>query len=45
VTASAREEIKENLQRQTTAPEVAVGVTPSPSEPNRLELALDKEKE
>jgi Fe-S cluster assembly iron-binding protein IscA len=45
VTTAAKERLKEDLQKQTTDPEVAIRVTRSPSEPNRLELVLDKEKE
>ena len=45
VTASAKEKLKEALQAQTPDPEVAIRVTRSPSEPNRLKLVLDKEKE
>jgi len=45
VTASAKEKLKEDLQKQTTDPKVAIRVTRSSSEPNRLELVLDKEKE
>ena len=45
VTATAKEKLKEALQEQTTDPEVAIRIIASPSEPNRLDLVLDKEKE
>ncbi len=45
VTATAKEKLKELLQKQITEPEEAIRIVRSPSEPNRLELVLDKEKE
>ena len=45
VTAPAKEKLEEALQEQTTDPEVAIRIIASPSEPNRLALVLDKEKE
>ena len=45
VTTTAKEELKEALQKQTTDPEMAIRIVSSPSEPNRLKLVLDKEKE
>ena len=45
VTASAKEKLKEALQKQTTDPEMAIRIVSSPSDPTRLELVLDKEKE
>jgi Fe-S cluster assembly iron-binding protein IscA len=45
VTATAKEKIVETLHSKTEDPEVAVRIIPSPSTPNRLKLALDKEKE
>jgi len=45
VTATAKEKLKELLQKQITEPEVAVRITSSPAMPNKLELFLDKEKE
>jgi Fe-S cluster assembly iron-binding protein IscA len=45
VTATAKEKLKQALQKQTTDPEMAIRIVSSPSEPNRLELVLDKEKE
>jgi Fe-S cluster assembly iron-binding protein IscA len=44
-TTLAAEKLKEVIQAQTTDPEVAVRLVPSPSMPNRLEMALDKERE
>jgi len=44
VTTAAKEKLKEALQKQTTDPEMAIRIVSSPSEPNRLELVLDKEK-
>jgi len=45
VTAPAAEKLKEAIQAQTTDPEVAIRLIPSPSIPNRVEMLLDKEKE
>jgi Fe-S cluster assembly iron-binding protein IscA len=45
VTTAAAEKLKEAIQAQTTDPEVAVRLIPSPSNPNQLAMALDKEKE
>jgi Fe-S cluster assembly iron-binding protein IscA len=45
VTTTAKEKLKQALQKQTTDPEMAIRIVSSPSEPNRLELVLDKEKE
>ena len=45
VTATANEQLKKNLQEQTTDPEEAVRIVSSPSTPNRFKLVLDKEKE
>ncbi|HUW22534.1 MAG TPA: iron-sulfur cluster biosynthesis family protein [bacterium] len=45
VTATAKEKLKELLQKQITEPEVAIRITSSPAMPNKLELVLDKEKE
>jgi len=44
VTASAKEKLREALQ-QEAEPDMAIRVVPSPSEPNQLQLALDKEAE
>ena len=45
VTTNAKQKLKETLQSKTADPEVAVRIIPSVSAQNRLELALDKEKE
>jgi len=45
VTIAAKGKLKEALQKQTTDPEMAIRVVSSPSDPKRLELVLDKEKE
>ena len=45
VTALAAEKLKEAIQAQTTDPEVAIRLIPSPSIPNRIEMVLDKERE
>ena len=45
VTALAAGKLKEAIQAQTTDPEVCVRLISSPSRPNQLEMALDKEKE
>jgi Fe-S cluster assembly iron-binding protein IscA len=45
VTTTAKEKLKQALQKQTTDPEMAIRIVSSPSEPNGLELVLDKEKE
>ena len=45
VTASAKEKLQQTLQAQTTEPEVAIRITRSTSDANKLELVLDKEKE
>jgi len=45
VTTTAKEKLKETLQKQTTDPEVAIRIVSSPSKPKRLELVFDKEKE
>ena len=44
VTTTAKDKLKETLQKQTTDPEVAIRVTSLHPRANRLELALDKEK-
>ena len=44
VTTSAKEKLKEALQEQAD-PEMAIRIIPSPSNPNQLQLALDKPKE
>ena len=44
VTATAKDKLKETLQKQTRDPEIAIRVTSLHSTPNRLELVLDKEK-
>ena len=44
VTRTAKDKLKETLQKQTTDPEVAIRVTSLHATPNRLELVLDKEK-
>jgi Fe-S cluster assembly iron-binding protein IscA len=44
VTTTAKDKLKETLQKQTTDPEVAIRVTSLHAAPNRLELVLDKEK-
>ena len=44
VTPTAKDKLKETLQKQTTDPEVAIRVTSLHCTPHRLELALDKEK-
>jgi len=45
MTIAAKEKLKEALQKQTTDPEMAIRIVSSPSDPKRLELVLDKEKE
>ncbi|NIN92922.1 hypothetical protein GTN42_05380 [bacterium] len=45
VTATAKEKLKELLQKQITEPEAAIRIVRSTAVPNRLELVLDKEKE
>jgi Fe-S cluster assembly iron-binding protein IscA len=45
VTTIAKEKLKQALQKQTTDSEMAIRIVSSSSEPNRLELVLDKEKE
>lgn len=45
VTDSAKEKLTEALQEQTSDPEIAIRIVPSPSEPNRLELVLDQERD
>ena len=45
VTAVAAEKLKEAIQAQTTDPEVAIRLIPSPLMPNRIDMVLDKEKE
>jgi Fe-S cluster assembly iron-binding protein IscA len=45
VTTTAKEKFKEALETKTTDPEIAIRIVSSPSQPNRLELVLDKEKE
>ena len=45
VTIAAKGKLKEALQEQTTDPEMAIRIVSSPSDPKRLELVLDKEKE
>lgn len=45
VTASAKERLKEALQRQTTHPKAAIRIILSSSTPNQLDFALDKERE
>ena len=45
VTAPAAGKLKEAIQAQTTDPEVAIRLIPSPSIPNRIEMILDKERE
>jgi thioredoxin 1 len=44
VTANAKEKLKEALQQQAD-PEMAIRIILSPSNPNELQLALDKPKE
>jgi len=44
VTTNAKERIKEAL-KHTSIPEAAIRIVPSSSEPNRLQLVFDKEKE
>jgi len=44
VTANAKEKLKEALQEQAD-PEMAIRIIPSPSNPDQLQLALDKPKE
>jgi thioredoxin 1 len=44
VTASAREKLKEALQQQADS-KMAIRIIPSPSNPDQLQLALDKPKE
>ena len=43
-TPTAKDKLKETLQKQTPDPDVAIRVTSLHSAPNRLELVLDKEK-
>jgi Fe-S cluster assembly iron-binding protein IscA len=45
LTALAAKKLKEAVQAQTTEPEVCIRLIPSPSEPNRLEMRLDKERQ
>jgi len=45
VTALAAGKLKEAIQAHTTDPEVCIRLISSPSKPNRLEMALDKERE
>ena len=45
VTANAKEKLKEALREQADPPQMAIRVIPSPSNPNQLQLALDKPKE
>ena len=45
VTARAREKLQEALfEEQTAVPQTTYRITPIPSMPNRLGIALDKEK-
>jgi len=44
VTTTAKDKLKETLQKQTSDPEVAIRVTSLHPRENRLELVLDKEK-
>jgi len=44
VTTTAKDKLKETLQKQTTDPEVAIRVTSLHARENRLELTLDKQK-
>ena len=45
VTARAREKLREALlEEQTAVPQTTYRITPIPSMPNRLGIALDKEK-
>ena len=44
VTTTAKDKLKETLQKQTRDPEIALRVTSLHPTPNRLELGLDKEK-
>jgi len=44
VTVTAKEKLKEALQKKTTDPEVAIRIIPSSSMPDQLELFLDKER-
>jgi len=44
VTANAKEKLKETLQEQAD-PEMAIRIIPSPSNPDQLQLALDKSRE
>ena len=44
VTSTAKDKLKETLQKQTTDPEVGIRVTSLHARENRLELVLDKEK-
>lgn len=44
VTPTAKDKLKETLQKQTRDPEVAIRVTSLHCTPKRLELVLDKEK-
>jgi len=45
VTPLAAEKLKEAIQAKTTDPEVCIRLIPSPSKPNQLEMALDKERQ
>jgi Fe-S cluster assembly iron-binding protein IscA len=45
LTALAAKKLKEAVQAQTTEPEVCIRLIPSPSEPNQLEMRLDKERQ
>ena len=45
VTAPAAEKIRGDLQAVATDSEVAIRLIPSPSVPNQIQMALDKEKE
>lgn len=45
MTTTAKEKVKEALQKETTDPEIAMRVVLSPSKPDQLMLVFDKEKE
>lgn len=45
VTANAQGKLKEALDESTSAPEQAIRIVPSPSQPDQLAFALDEEHE
>jgi Fe-S cluster assembly iron-binding protein IscA len=45
VTESAKEKLQEALEQQTSDPELAIRITTSGTDPNQLDMILDKMKE